>query len=128
MEKRQEIKVDGRVICSKEKTDDGKTVYWDVCGHPSRIGVITDEIDSYVNCAMEGFETLEELILSTPDYQAWVFLLRIVRRDVKRRFDQLLATLYETVGPLYCISEENKFKEYPLIDVVHKRDLEHIQE
>lgn len=128
---KQEIKIDGKVICVKESGGGGKIVYKHAGNMPRPIEVYAEDIETYVDCAIENFKALEDLILSSDCDQgtiSWAFLLRAIRRDAEHRIGRLFAVLWETIGPLHGIHEKSQLADFPLIDVVHKEDLDKIKE
>ena len=124
----QEIKIDGKTICVKEWGANGQIVYKDTCLRPTSINVRDEEVDSYAACIIENLRNLEDLLLSSESVNDWGYILRAIRRDIETRLEWLFDVLQETIGPLYGIFEENHMKDYPLIDVVHEKDLPRKQE
>ncbi len=99
---KQEIKIDGKVICVKESGGGGKIVYKHAGNMPRPIEVYAEDIETYVDCAIENFKALEDLILSSDCDQgtiSWAFLLRAIRRDAEHRMKfAAILRAYEEMG------------------------------
>ena len=98
-------------------------MYKDTCLRPSPIDVFDEEVDLYATCVIENLRNLEDLLISSESDTDWGHILRAIRRDIESRLEWLFDVLQETIGPLYGIFEGNHMKDYPLIDVVHEKDL-----
>jgi len=124
---KQEIKIEEKILAIKEVDQNGRTVYRSIFnGEP--LNVYDEELSILLELILGGYESFENMFLSMDDHDEWVFVLQAVRRDTERQMHLLLDRLEDTIGPLHCVFESNSHRDFPLIDVVHEKDLARKQE